>query len=329
MSKKELEQISFFENGMEIKESDDTIKKESSFPLSKNKIALLPNKEVFQSEIPSDVLKNRSTLMDDVINTDLMEQIEVESKESKYPLNVTTRFSVAYEQYEGLDIQTSSKLTQFDREVLDAVATLAPHMSVISAGSIYRVITGKMQDCSVTKSQKDKVARSMAKLRTCLINIDITDGLKNNSSLADVQELMFNEYLLSYAEVRHKTPNGINVFYEIMKMPPLFRFAEIMDKISAIPLRLLDTPLPKTDGILSMQSFLLRSIEEMKRSNSSEITILWDRIYAFAEATESDRNQKKRVRNNAQKVLDWWIQENYIRTYESNIKTTLDITIYS
>ncbi len=83
---------------------------------------------------------------------------------------------------------------------------------------------------------------------------------------------------LSYTEIRHRTANGVNSYYEILKMPPLFRFAESIGKISSIPLDLVDIPVNKTDSALSVQSFLFRSIEEMKQNGEKELLVEWDTI---------------------------------------------------
>ncbi len=120
----QMEQISLFDQkNEENKECPPVI---LPFKVNDKQILLHPNQEVFQPTIPPDVLKNRSNLMSDVIKSEWMETIEMDSSEdiNLYPLNVTTRFSVSYEKYEGLDLSTSLKLTQFDREVIDAVASL-------------------------------------------------------------------------------------------------------------------------------------------------------------------------------------------------------------
>lgn len=318
-----LEQTSLFD-----KKDVELNKKKSTVEISEKGMTIFPNREVLQPSLPADVLKNRSNLIDEVIKSEVQENIESQEDTRQYPFNVTTRFSLSYEQHEGLNMNLSVKLSQFDREVMDAVATLAPLMSVLSAATIYRVITGKTQNSSVTKSQKTRVTTSMSKCRSCLINIDVSEEFKEYYGIGPKESLSYNEYLISYAEVRHKSPSGDNVYYEIMKMPPLFRFAESIGKISKIPLRLLDTPLSKTDGILAMQSYLLRSIDEMKSNDLHEIAIEWSKVYYYADVSEGDRVQKKRVRDNAKKVLEWWIKEGYIVSYSCDMKTNINLMIY-
>lgn len=312
----EMSQISFFQE----EQKDPTQKLE----VSQGELVLLNNKEVYQPPIPVDVLKNRSRLMDDVMHTEILMNLEAEAlvaesseKLSQFPLNVSTRFSVWYEEYSELNIEMSEKLTQFDREVIDAVATLAPHTHIISDASIHRVIAGKDKGSSVSKQQKEKVANSMKKCGRCRISIDVTDEVKNSPNFGPTDTLSFKGYLISYEEFEHNTPHGANSFYHILSMPPLFRFAESLGKISAVPLHLLDTPVNKNDGNLAIQSYLLRSIEEMKERKKRETHLEWMAIYTYAEVPKSSRTQTTRARTTAEKILQDWVEKRYISAFES------------
>lgn len=315
----EMNQMSLF---APPQQTDTLLPPAEKLEVSDGEMVLLSNKEVYQPPIPSDVLKNRSRLMDDVLHTEILMNLEAEndqtmSNETLYALNVSTRFSVWYEEYSELNIEMSEKLTQFDREVIDAVATLAPHTQVISNASIYRVITGKGKDCSVSKQQKDKVALSMKKCGRCRISIDVTDEVKNSPNFGPTDTLSFQGYLISFEEFKHNTSHGSNSFYNILSMPPLFRFAESLGKISAVPLLLLDTPVNKNDGNLAIQSFLLRNIEEMKESRKVQTVIEWNAIYVYADVQKDSRTKTTRVRSIVDKILDDWIEKKYISAYES------------
>lgn len=317
----EEEQLSLFDPKAEKREVLDLIS--APLQVKEEEIVLLSNQEVFQPPIPSDVLKNRSNLMSDVIKTELMETIEMDSSEDSnlYPLNVTTRFSVSYEEYEGLEISTSLKLTQFDREVIDAVASLASYSKILSPATIYRVITGKRKNFTVSKKQKEKVAESIRKCGLCRIAIDVTEELQSNNTIGQNEKISYHEYLISYAEIRHRTPNGVNSYYEILKMPPLFRFAESIGKISSIPLALVDTPVNKTDSALSVQSFLFRSIEEMKQNGEESIFLEWETIYQYAEINQNSRTQANRMRDAVGKILEYWKENTYIGGYDLSISS--------
>lgn len=291
---------------------------EELLQLTQEEVVILANREIFQAPIPGDVFKNRSSLIEEVINADLSLSEETEAVEGRTPLHkaVTTRFSIAYDQYEGLDIHTAEKLTQFDREVIDAVATLAGHMPVMSAASIYRVITGRQSSASVSKADKEKVVQSMKKCRTCFININITDELRDLPLFPDTDKMIFNDALISYAEYRHETPNGTNCYYQLKSVPIVHQYAQALGKISSIPLELLDTPVNKTDVTLAVQSFLLRSIDESKRNQAGLLEIPWETIYEYAQLKNKNRTQASRIRNSVSKMLTYWVEKGYVTNYQ-------------
>ncbi len=320
----ELNQMSLFEN----KEEAGSLKsKEYELAQAQTEeLAVLPVQELNQLMLPKDVFKNRSALMDDVIKAEIIECIEQESTEclDKGLQNMATRYTISYEKYEGLEIKTTAKLTQFDREVIDAVATLATEMKIISSASIYRIITGRTKENDVSAGQKKKVVEAMKKCANCRITIDITEEFKKNFNIPEGEQLSLDEALITFAKINHKSANGVNEYYKIFAIPPLFRFAETFGKVSSIPLGLINTPVNKTDIVLAIQGFLLRSIEDAKQQSTTSFTIPWETIYKFAEvdqASSTQRTQKKRARENTARILTFWVENGYISGYDPSVIT--------
>lgn len=286
----------------------------------------------YQKEIPDEIKKNRSKLMDNVLNIDIMEGLNLENEETSElnTLPVKTKVLMSYDGYQGVEMQSFEKLTNFDREVMDAISTLAPHMKVMSASDIFRVITGKQNEKFVTPQQRERIDQAMERCGRCMVEIDVTKQYleKHAGQKDNTKEIKFSGRLISYTKLTHRGTNrGVSTFYKILDMPPIFQLAESIGKVSLFPFYLLDTPAAKTESNIVVQSFLLRSIDEMKKNPFSSPHIPWDEIYEVAEIDLSVRQYKQKMRENVVKILDYWVSVQFIQGYSYTSRGSKQITI--
>lgn len=272
-----------------------------------------------QQNLPEDIKKNRSQLISEIVSTppqdNKLDFVQQECSELT-DLPVNTKVQVLYEKAEGLDIEFQGTLTNFDREVIDAVATLAPTMDTISSSTIYRIITGKSADFNVGAAQRKKIDDSMLRCARCLVNIDLTEAFLSQypSETKNTKSFQFRGQLITYKSFIHKAHNGGNIYYQLFEMPPIFKYAELLGKVSQFPLHLLDTPVAKTDNIISLQSYLLRTIDEMKKKED-ESFIPWQDVYDIAEIDTSVKQYTANIRKNVKKMLDYWLEKSFIFDY--------------
>lgn len=286
-------------------------------------IADIKEGKFINGPLPEEVKKGRSRLIDGIISTPSGESGEIsiaDSEISDYSdLPVETRISLSFNKDESRGVSCSRVLTNFDREVIDAVSTLASNAQIMTAAMIYRVITGKDDSVAVSQPQKKRVEESMNRCAECRVVIDITSELKGNGGSSDNESLQYMGHAINYEAIKHQKGRGTTTYYKINTMPPFYRFAERLGKISVVPLRLLDSPVSKTDNIIAIQSYLLREIDSMKRAESKPRTIEWEIIYQMAiqEGKKESRQENKRTRDTIQKILDFWVTEEFIRGYQS------------
>lgn len=275
--------------------------------------------EITQQNLPEEIKKNRSQLITEIVSStqESLSNFEQEELSEFTTMPIKTRVQLLYEKSDEMSIDFKEELTSFDREVIDAVATLAPYMKNISASTIFRVITGKGPEYAVKAAQRKKIDESMIRCSRCLINIDITDEfLANNpSEVKNTQSFKFRGQLIAYESFIHKAKNGGNIYYSLYKMPPLFTYAEMLGKVSEFPLYLLDTPVSKTDNIISVQSYLLRSIDELKKNKTIKYFIPWLDIYKVAEIDTSIKQYTANIRTSVKKILEYWIEKEFIAGY--------------
>lgn len=278
--------------------------------------------------LPEEVRKGRSSILDGVISQQQNEQglILLEDQEISEITQkmVSSRVSLTFDNDDNDTIQCSRHLTNFDREVIDAVSSLAPVTQIMSSSTIYRIIVGKGDDHPVSKSQKQRVEDSMERCANCRVTIDITSEISDVEK-PNEEELLFKGAAISFSVIQHKAKRGVNNYYKIYDMPPFFRLAERLGKVVIIPLHLIDTPVSKSDSIISMQSYLFREIDLMKNDSQKMKIISWPDLYelTYKEGKKPSKSENQRTRTSACAILDYWVEQKYIKSYQSNLKENI------
>lgn len=277
-------------------------------------------KQMIEPEIPDDVKKNNTRLLNEVININIGEIIDeslsLEVEESAVlSIPIQNKVSLSYNK------DMVEQLTNFDKEVMDAVATLAPHTKIITATTIFRIISGKLTG-AVNIEQRKKVNESMNRCRQYIIEIDLTsEYLKEMPhEIGNTTSLKYNGSLISFTGLDKKARNGSNYYYKILDIPPLFKMAEAIGKVSMFPIALLDTPIQKTEQVIVIQGYLLREIDNMIKKVTEENFIEWDSIYQIAEIDMTVRQYKSRIRGYVATILDFWKEKKFIVEYTTSLK---------
>lgn len=267
------------------------------------------------SFFPEVVGKARGTVIDSVIDSHLVGPVLVDDTYDlgKEKLPVQTRVMLSFDE---LASQASQRLNAFDREVIDAVASLYRENDVFSAKTIYRVITGKDRNYKVTPSQAAAVIKSLEKCGKTQIKIRIGDLAERGSPIGKqlkkhgVMEAEYTGALIPYEAVGLKTETDSEYFIRLLKKPTFFAYAEVMGKVSTFPIGLLDTPISKTTRNIVLQSFLLRTIDSMYRREIRNIIPI-DDIYASINGQDDIPQHKARHRVAVETILNSWKSGEY------------------
>lgn len=279
--------------------------------------------EFSKRPLPDNVQKGRSLLIGEVLAKQDMEEEETCLEDIEISditkLPVSTRISLSFTTNENGVFSLSHTLNTFDREVIDAVASLSTTTQIMSSATIYRVITGKDESVRVNNEQKRKVEQSMERCSRCLVSIDISTPMKHPVKRKERETLRYRGYAIAFESIEHQFYRGYNTYYKLYDMPPFYKFAEKLGKVSKFPFQLLNTPVSKTDNIIAVQSYLLREIDQMQRDASKEQVIYWDKIYDIVahEGKRDIKQENNRTRNSIKKILDFWVKEKFILSYLS------------
>ncbi len=274
-------------------------------------------------DMPHLVKHMHGPVIDSVMSQGLAENLNVllndTSVTSEKPLPIQTRVMLSYE---GLDyhIEGKQKFTTFDREVLDAVASLAGENEIITPAAIYRVMMGKRDSHYVTRAQEQKVINSMLKCGYSKLSIDLTDMTEKDSPIGkqlqkDGLSVTYSGNLISFEMVTLSSRYREVTCFRLLSEPALVRYAASIGRISEFPIDLLDTSVNKTETNIMIQSYLLRCIDEMYRGEASGNLISISKLYEAIEGQDANDQQKARFRTAASTILTDWKNKDYIKGF--------------
>lgn len=279
----------------------------------------------FIPEIPEMIQKAHGPVVDRLLSetADIESAVLIddETESTPRPLPIQTRVML---DYEGLDVDTigNMRITAFDREVIDAVASLMNYNSFITSEMIFRVIMGKRNARYISDHQCDLIRDSLMRCSHARLHISVTDLTEKGSPIGrQLRALGFQkEYtgpVLAFEVVREINPkNGKMIdFYRILSQPTIFRYAASLGKVSKFPIWLLDTSVSKTVKVIVLQSFLLRSIDSMYRNGDQQF-IDAKRIYESVNAQHDTDQVKARIRKHTKTILSDWIEKGFISGFQ-------------
>lgn len=241
---------------------------------------------------------------------------------------ITTMASIDFEKLNGtVEIRGRKELTAYDREVHDAIVTLYVEgdNEFITPQMIYQVMTGN-QDAYLEKKQAEAISDSITKCMYSRIIIDASeeakaygfDGYKYDGSLIS-------------GERATATLNGNTLeCLRILRPPVLYEYADKKNQIGRFDINLLNTPINKTEEIITLQGYLSRRILSMKGSSSLSRTIVYDTVYKQLKVTASSdgalRKKKAKIRDQIKIALSDWKKKGFIKGYQ---ETKQGSSIYS
>ena len=197
--------------------------------------------------------------------------IKAEKDGSKKQLNIY--YSIDFEELENSGIKITKRLLPFDKRVYIAVAALYnAGNNIISLTQIYYAMgnTGKP-----AKYQLEKINDSITKMRKASVFLDTLE----ESQAYNYPRFKYEDYLLPVARTT-AIVNGqlAEAAIQLKGEPPLVTFAKQRKQITTITVRLLQSPISKTDANLLIDDYLIERIARAK-SGKQPRKILYETLY--------------------------------------------------
>ncbi len=222
--------------------------------------------------------------------------------------------------FDGLnDVNINSHLTQFDKRIYVAVSALynAGNKTI----SLTQVHTAMGYTSKPSGNVLEKINKSIQKMTTARIEIDNREEV----------EVYKNYPLFSYSgslmplETITATINGklTDAAINVLREPPLVTYAKEHKQITTVDVKLLQSPLSKTESNLGLEDYILEQISHMKsKKDKIQNRMLFDTIYKRAGIT--DKKQKQRTPAKIKELLDYYKKQNWIKDYITD-KTGIEI----
>ena len=300
----ELEQLKVINN---IDLLLDIVKRaKEAFEINKEK-SLLPQispKKITELQYPLD--KVNSYLWGLMINETVALKAESD-KDSKKGKQANIYVLLDFDELDGVKI--SRQLTSYDKRVFIAVANLkAQGHDTITAEQIYKAMGNPKRPNADTIK---KILQSVECISRGRVTIDNTEEAKMYTRYDRVKAtfpLLTTEICSGYANGK-VVDNAIKV----LEVPRLLTFAEKRGQLTTVPLRLLESPISKTEANLLLEDYLFNRIARMRNSPKITRTILLETVYQKCNVIS--KMQKSRLPEKIERLLQFYKDESWIKGF--------------
>lgn len=251
-----------------------------------------------------------------------MQQLAMERRGSKK--QITTLVSIDFERLNGaVQIRGRKELTAYDREVHDAIITLFVDggNEYITPQMIYQAMTGNPK-AYLNPKQAEAISDSITKCMYSRVIINADEEAKAYG----FEKFKYDGSLISGERVTATLNGNVLECLHLLRKPILYEYADKKSQIGRFDIKLLNSPINKTEEIITLQGYLYRRILSMKGSSTLSKSIVYDTVYnqigAEASSDGALRKKKAKVRGQIKSILDFWKQEGFILGYCENKRKT-------
>ena len=229
--------------------------------------------------MPNNALMNKLT-KDPVINVGAFDLPVINEKGRRKEITAYTM--IDFDPGETSIKITDAKLTEYERQVSDAIislwleATAKNVRPIFNPDMIYRAMPGGSDKAS--PQQKGAITKAIEKFRKLHIYVDATEEMQKRRIIPAGKEYIFDEYYLNVRRHTVKTKNGgvIVQGYEILSQPVILTYCKLTNQLLTVSADLLIIRKIKqgraTTELVTMSAtrqamtgYLLRRIAVMKR----------------------------------------------------------------
>lgn len=268
----------------------------------------VPAHRLTKIDFPIDKVNNNVWQMLEDTNGQLMLKIDTAPKKrwSKKGVPVEVLYSLDFSSLENVSI--TRKLEPYDKRVYLAIAAIFNDgYDIMSIQQIYNAMgyTGRMSATDIKK-----INAAITKMNGAHIYID---NIAEHTALK-YDHFKYDGDLLPMERIQ-AIINGqaVEAAIHIFREPPMVSFARDRKQITTLDIRLLDTPLSKTNANIQLEDYLLEQIAHMKKGTIRN-KMLYETIYQKTGITQ--KKQKQRAPEKITRLLDHYIACGHIKGYD-------------
>ena len=236
-------------------------------------------------------------------------KIAFEMLPKKKNLQATAYYSINFDSL-GDNVKITKRLQPFDKRVYIAVSALFnAGNDIITATQIYYAMgnTGKPGAKHIKKI--DDALSKMTGAKITLDNAQEAEALKGK-----YPHFKYDGSLLPIERITaivngQISESAIHIFRE----PPLMTFAKERKQVTTIDVKLLQSPINKTDANLLIDDYLIDRISKAKNGKHKTCRILYKTLFEHADI--KTKMQKQRAPEKVEKYLAYYQQQGFIKKY--------------
>lgn len=235
--------------------------------------------------------------------------VDVASEEDqKQGIKLPVMYSIDFSALDDLeDVSITKSLEPYDKRVyIAAAAYFASGLDRVSYQQIYSAMGYKGR---AGKSDLDKIHESITKMGAARISVDN----KAESSRYNKVKFTYDGALLPMERITGRVNGQIaDSIVHMFREPPLMTFARERGQLTTVNVRLLNSPLSKTNANIQLEDYLIDRIAHM-RNGFPNHKMKFETIYERAGITT--KKQKQRALPKIKKLLDYYRKVGFIKGY--------------
>jgi hypothetical protein len=294
--------------------------------------------------MPNNKLTNTMTMKKGIVGAGELD-IVVSSNKSKKA--VVTICALTYAGDNKVTLSGKHEFTEYDRNVYNAVSSLFEYgdsSHIFTPAMVFRAMTGLQGSEKPTKGQVKSVVESIDKMRFLRAWIDCTEELKMRRITVNSKQInkgVIDTTLLHADKITIEAGGEIVEGYHLLKSPILYEYSALSNQVLTVPASMLEIKEVNEDGSIGarlsnteqrivIKGRLIRRIEGLRSGRlNNPVVALFDYekdgekhegLYTLAGKPEASRAEAKRIRDDIQKMLEYWKATDYIKGYQAQKK---------
>lgn len=223
-----------------------------------------------------------------------------------------TMYSIDFSALE--DVSISRYLTSHDRRVYEALSSLWRQVTEKGGQDVFSIsdiATAMGHKSQIGRPQRDKIDESLDRIMAAIVTIDNY----GEATAYNYDRFEYKGQLLPAERINaYQDGQLVKGVVHLFREPPLFSFARGRKQFTTHSVKVLQTPVSKTDKNLLIEDYLRDEIPWMKNSPKRSKKILLSSIFRAAKITAKKEQQRKR--KDVIKILDHYVSVGFIAGYE-------------
>ena len=233
--------------------------------------------------------------------------------------------TVTLDMPDHMQIEGGRQLSSYDKSIINGVTSLMESgNAVFSIPMLYHAMTGR-QNPTVDEVLYDDISEKLELMRRMMLTIDLSEEYRakfieaQGGDSNSVANITLEGYLLPLNKITGEINGKKTELYQLIQHPPLYTYAKMRHQLASVHISLLSVPVNNNATTIPLKTYLIQRIEAAKAQaiRADNVMILYASIYGELGAMEAGKTKKMRIRTYAEKILDYFVEQQYIKEYHA------------